>query len=137
MPPSEALGQLTSCVIRANAPSMSRLLNAEYACSIMVLVSAIHPPITLAMHSIIVMRLSHAHRRHHPSRPRLPVRAPLRPESTIRHSPRPSARYADAARRQKLRREPQHPARSRSAYTAPKPTSRSLIVWVIWQVEMP
>src|ERR1035438_10520394 len=56
MPPSEALGQLTSCVISANAPSMSRLLNAEYACSIMVLVSAIHPPITFAMHSIIVMR---------------------------------------------------------------------------------
>jgi hypothetical protein len=28
------LGQLTSCVISANAESMSRLLNAEYACSI-------------------------------------------------------------------------------------------------------
>jgi hypothetical protein len=38
---------------------MSRLLNAEYACSMMVLVSAIHPPITFAMHSIIVMRPVH------------------------------------------------------------------------------
>ena len=32
-PPSEALGQLTFCVMRANAPSISGRLNAEYACS--------------------------------------------------------------------------------------------------------
>ena len=46
-------------IISANAPSMSRLLNAEYACSMMVLVSAIHPPRTPAMPSIIVMRPVH------------------------------------------------------------------------------
>ena len=34
-----SLGPVTSCVISANAPSTSRLLNAEYACSIMALVS--------------------------------------------------------------------------------------------------
>src|SRR5215831_3339755 len=38
---------------------MSRLLNAEYACSIRVLVSAIHPPTTLAMHSVLVIRPVH------------------------------------------------------------------------------
>lgn len=48
-----SLGQLTSSVISANAPPMSRLLNAEYACSIIVLVSAIQLPISLAMHSIL------------------------------------------------------------------------------------
>ena len=48
----EALSQLTSYAISANAPSMSRLLNAEYACSIMVLVSAIDPPTTLAIHPL-------------------------------------------------------------------------------------
>jgi hypothetical protein len=38
---------------------MSRWLNAEYACSIMVLVSAIHPPITLAMYSNLIVRPVH------------------------------------------------------------------------------
>jgi hypothetical protein len=50
LPPSEAFGQLTFCVISANTPPMSRLLNAEYACPIMVLVSATLPLITLAVH---------------------------------------------------------------------------------------
>jgi hypothetical protein len=50
LPPSEALGQLTSFVISAKAPSMSRLLNAEYACSITLVVSAICSCTTLAMH---------------------------------------------------------------------------------------
>src|SRR5262249_49781348 len=44
LPPSEALGQLTSRVMSANAPSMSRLLNAEYACSMRVCLSVIEPP---------------------------------------------------------------------------------------------
>src|SRR5450756_1040388 len=56
LPPSEALGQLTSCVISANAPSMSRWLNAEYACSITVFVSAIDPPVTLALNSLLIIR---------------------------------------------------------------------------------
>src|SRR5215468_11090559 len=34
---------------------MSRLLNAEYACSIRVLVSAIQPPTTLTIHSVFVI----------------------------------------------------------------------------------
>jgi hypothetical protein len=38
---------------------MSRLLNAEYAYSIRVVVSAIHPPTTLALHSVLVIRPIH------------------------------------------------------------------------------
>jgi hypothetical protein len=34
-------------------------LNAEYACSIRALVSAIHPPTTLAIHSVLVIRPVH------------------------------------------------------------------------------
>src|SRR5450756_44405 len=86
LPPSEALGQLTSCVISANAPSMSRLLNAEYACSIMVLVSAIHPPITLATHSIIRAHYQSGTKTYHLLRLRRSLnvfQAILHPEETI------------------------------------------------------
>jgi hypothetical protein len=41
----------TSCVMSANAASMSRLLNAEYACSIRVLV------ILIMLHSEMALRL--------------------------------------------------------------------------------
>jgi len=42
--------------MRAIAPSVSRLLNAEEACSIMGLADSIHPPVTIGLHSILVIR---------------------------------------------------------------------------------
>jgi hypothetical protein len=57
--PPKPWAKLTSCVISANAPSMSRLLNAEYACSIRGLESAIHAPTILAMRSVLVIRPVH------------------------------------------------------------------------------
>jgi hypothetical protein len=43
----------------SNAPSMSRLLNAEYACSIWALVAVTHPPTLLVVHSVLVFRTVH------------------------------------------------------------------------------
>jgi hypothetical protein len=52
--------------------------------------------------------------RYEPISTRLSFRVPLRVDSAVRHTPRSRARDADPARSQRLHREPQHPALTRS-----------------------